>query len=488
MRGVTGRGGYAAGVPWSEISWALWAAYLLVEATGLYFAVDVVMRGRTAQGAIAWALALIFLPLLAVPLYLVFGERKFDGYVHARRRGNRGLDKVAAELDQELKEFARAAGPGMGPLVRLARTPVTGGNAADLLIDGEATFAAIFAAVARAERYVLVQFYIFRDDGLGRRLRDALVEASRRGVKVFLLYDEIGSYGLPGSYLQSLREGGVRCSGFRTKPRKQRRFRLNFRNHRKIVVVDGREAFVGGHNVGDEYLGLSPKFGPWRDTHMAVRGPAALCAQLAFVEDWYWANRAVPDIGWAPVAAGGGEDTRVLVVPSGPADTLETCALLYTHVANAAKKRLWIATPYFVPDELTLGALQLASLRGVDVRVIIPEATDSRLVWFSAFSYYNEVLPAGIRLFRYRAGFMHQKVVLSDDIACIGTANFDNRSFRINFEVSAVIEDAAVAARVGEMLEADLARCREVRPGDFERKGFWFRLASRVSRLLAPIQ
>lgn len=470
---------------WSYVTLALF----VFQALGLWLAVDVVMRGRTAQGSVAWALALILLPWLSVPLYLVFGERKFAGYVRARRRGRSGIDAVARTLSEQLGPFMPPL-PGDGALpalTKLARQPFTAANQLDLLVDGNTTFEAIIAAIEGASTYVLVQFYIFRADGIGQRLQTSLLNARSRGVRVYLLYDEIGSFGLPRSYLDTLAGAGCECSGFRTKPRKQRPFRINFRNHRKIVVVDGRAAFVGGLNVGDEYLGLHPTLTPWRDTHVRVRGPAVQCVQLTFLEDWYWATRVVPPLEWSPEPADS-PGARVLVAPSGPADELDACSLMFTAIANSARRRLWFASPYFVPDEQLLGALQLAALRGVDVRVIIPEKSDNRLAWLSAHSYYDELLPTGVKIYRYQKGFNHQKVVLCDDLACVGTANLDNRSFRINFEITMVIADPEFAGRVAEMLESDLARSRPTDPADFGKRPFWFRLACRTARLFAPIQ
>jgi cardiolipin synthase len=453
-------------------------------------AIDAIMRGRTAQGTAAWSVALLLLPILALPLYLVFGERKFAGYMRARRRGTSAIDHIAKELHERLRPCCTPPADDHAEykaLERLARFPFTTGNKAELLIDGQATFDAILAAIAGANRYILIQFYIFRDDGLGRRLQAALLDAAKRGVRVYFLYDEIGSYWLPRHYLDALIGAGCKCGGFRTKPRRQKPFRINFRNHRKIVVVDGQLAFVGGHNVGDEYLGLDPKLGPWRDTHVALRGPSVHCIQLTFVEDWYWANRSALDVDWTPVVHPESHG-RVLVVPSGPADDLETYALLVTHTANCARKRLWVASAYFVPDEQTLGALQLAALRGVDVRIIIPDRSDGLLTWLSAFSYYNDIMPVGIKLYRYLPGFMHQKVILCDDAACVGTSNLDNRSLRINFEITVVLADKAFGEHARLMLETDMARSRLVERGEFERKPFWFRLACRVARLLSPIQ
>jgi cardiolipin synthase len=466
------------------------ALIILAHVAGLVAAGDIVMKGRTAQGTTAWAIALLTLPWVAIPLYFVFGERRFAGYVRARREGVRRLDESAKELFERLKPYTlplRTEHAAFAAVGRLARLPFTSGNKVELLVNGEATFRAIFAAIDAARDYVLVQFYIIRDDALGRRLRDRLLAARARGVRVFLLYDEIGSYSLPRAFLDCLRDGGCSVSGFRTKRRRQRRFRINFRNHRKIVVCDGRVAFVGGHNVGDEYLGKHPTLGRWRDTHSAIRGPAVQCVQLAFLEDWYWANRSVPDLEWTPLAETDA-DARVLIVPSGPADPLETASLLYTHVVNSASRRLWLATPYFVPDEQVVSALQLAALRGVDTRVIVPAVSDSRMIRWSTLAFEEDVLPAGVKMFRWQPGFMHHKVALSDDVAVVSTANLDNRSFRINFEISVVVADAPFAAQVEKMLLADLEESAAVPAGDFAKRPFRERFLARLARLLAPIQ
>jgi cardiolipin synthase len=489
--------------------WIVAPLGFLLAVVGIAFALDALMTGRTPQGTIAWMIALVALPPVAVPMYLIFGARRFEGYVRARRRGKLKLNRVAGSMLDALAPFR-------SPLVehqaeraaieRLVELPATNANHVELLIDGTATFDAIIAAVDRAQRVVLVQFYILRDDGVGRRLRDALLRARARGVACYVLYDSIGSSGLPRSYDRSLRDAGAQVAQFRTTRGPQTRLRLNFRNHRKSVVCDGRVAFVGGHNVGDEYLGLDPKFGPWRDTHLRMTGPCALCVQLAFVEDWHWATGQVPEIAWEAVAAepivsvaqvagtsvapGDAplpDGTHVLIAPTGPADDLDSCALIFQQLIVRAKERLWIATPYFVPDQQIIGALQLAALRGVDVRVILPEKADHALAWLAAFTYYDEVLPLGIKLMRYQSGFMHQKAVLSDGVAAIGTANFDNRSFRINFEMTCLIADPAFAAQVREMLERDFARCVSVSRQDFQRRSWLFRAACRGAGLFAPI-
>lgn len=472
------------------MSWLYLLTVPVVYGLGLWMAIHVIMKGRTSQGTIAWVFALLLVPWLALPLYMVFGDRKFVGYVRAGKQGTRPIDQIARQLAESLVPFVAVPWKDDAAdraFARLARLPFTRGNRVELLIDGQATFDAIIEAIALATNYVVVQFYIFRDDGVGKRLREALLAARSRGVRVFLMYDELGSLTLPEAYLKGLVDAGCECTGFRTKSRRRRMFRINFRNHRKSVICDGRVAFVGGHNVGDEYLGLHKKLQPWRDTHVAIRGPAVQGVQLAFAEDWYWAKECVPELDWLPRACDGG-DMHVVIVPNGPADDLETGSLLFTQVMDSARSRLWSATPYFVPGEEVTAALQLGALRGVDVKVIIPEMADSEPPRLSAFTYFNELMPAGVKIYRYQKGFMHQKVVLSDDVACIGTVNMDNRSLRLNFEMTVVVVDAAFAAEVAKMLELDLGNSLLVGKKDFDERSFWFRFRCRVSRLMAPIQ
>jgi cardiolipin synthase len=483
------------------LDWPLAASLALaaIEIAGIALAIDAIMRNRTPQGTIAWVVSLVLLPIAAIPFYLVFGNRRFNGYVKALRRGQKSMRSLWEHAHAAVEPFAvRAASPD-GPrdavpseergvcatLGRLTALPATRGNKARLLVDGEQAFEAILAAIAEANRYVLVQFYIVRHDGIGRRFREALLAARRRGCEVRLLYDELGSADLDVDYFAPLREAGCEIAGFRGSA-KGHRFQIQFRNHRKTVVVDGETAFVGGINVGDEYLGLDPAFGPWRDTHVEIRGPSVMAVQMAWCEDWHWATGTIPELSWSPKAVEQG--IVGLVLPSGPADELETCMLMFLHLIGQAKRRLWIATPYFVPDPGIISALQLAAKRGVDVRVMIPEKGDNRLVWLSMFSYYPDVIPAGVKVYRYTKGFMHQKVVLADLVAAVGTANFDNRSFRINFEMTVLSEGEQVAEAMAEMLHKDFERCHGARLADFERRPWWFRAMSRAARLASPVQ
>jgi len=464
-------------------------AYVL----GIISAIDSVMRGRTSEGTIAWAISLTTFPFVAVPAYWVFGRHRFNGYVVARRSLDLQADSVGRRAAESLEPFMSAPGQSV-PAARageqLASIPVLRGNGVELLIDGEDTFESILSGIDAAQDYILFQFFIVKDDGIGRRVKDKLIKKARQGVRVLFLYDEVGSYKLPRSYREELRQAGAEVYNFHTRQGPKNRFQVNFRNHRKIVVVDGRVSWIGGHNVGDEYLGLDPEFGRWRDTHVRIEGPAALAAQLSFSEDWNWATGQMPaDLSWEAVQAADGRDASVLIIPTGPADELETAQLMFIHAINSATERIWIASPYFVPDQGVMAALHLANLRGVDVRLLIPDKADHLLIWLAAFSYFEETLGSGTRIFKYTDGFLHEKAILVDNAAAaIGTANFDNRSFRLNFEITAFIEDSAFVKEVADMFETDFGYSREVEVAEYVERPFWFRLGVRLARLTAPVQ
>ena len=463
----------------------------LIQILGILSAVRAVMDARTPQGAIAWAIALIAFPYVALPLFWIFGKRKFVGYVIERRDALSEASPIVQEACRLLlqrgllvtTDHARAL-----PFERLAKLPFTTGNDAELLIDGDATFASIFAGVERAREYILVQFYIFRDDEIGRQFQERLLERVRAGVRVYLLYDEIGSH-LRKRIVKRLIAGGIQVRSFHTVGGRANRFQINFRNHRKIVIVDGIHAWVGGLNVGDEYLGRDKKIGFWRDTHVHVQGPVVQAVQTAFLEDWHWAADELLKLNWDPEPSATGARRNVLALPSGPADDLETCTLFFVASINAATTRLWIASPYFVPDEQFITAVQLAALRGVEVRILTPKNSDSVLVGLSIWSYLDELEAVGVQFYQYTHGFMHQKVTLIDDRACsVGTANFDNRSFRLNFEITMGIADDEFASQVRAMLEADFAEAERITAADLHKKSFAFRFAVRAARLASPVQ
>ena len=322
------------------------AVVIVFHVLGLLSTVDAVMNTRTPQGTIAWIAVLNTVPYIAVPAYWVLGRSRFHGYVEARRQ----LDD--SENRERVRQVRERLQPWLAPATsyadssartvsdRLVAFPYLIGNGVELLVDGEATFASLLDGIDRATEYVLFQFFIIHDDGIGREVQRRLAARARAGVRVYFLYDEVGSHDLPRSYLDTLRAAGAEVSAFNTRKGPKNRFQLNFRNHRKLVVVDGREAWLGGHNVGDEYLGRDPKIGPWRDTHVRVAGPAVLGAQATFQDDWEWATGTPLNLSWDPVPAPDGRNMEVLMLPSGPADALETATLLFTRAFNMATRRI----------------------------------------------------------------------------------------------------------------------------------------------------
>lgn len=469
---------------------------LLALAIALFYllaivsAVEAILKARTAQGSIAWVVSLLTLPYLSVPLYLVFGRNRFDGYVRERQQIEALAEARLRDIRSELFDFSASDTDAAHyrSLQRLARLPSVRGNTCELLVDGHATFASIAKGLAAAQHYILFQFYILRDDELGRRLGEILMTKARAGLAVHVLYDEIGSAGFGRSGLYTdLREAGVELAAFNTTQGKRNRFQLNFRNHRKLVVVDSHYLWIGGHNVGIEYLGEDPKRGAWRDTHLKIHGPAVIGAELSFATDWLWAKREQLQIDWHLERAAPGQSS-VLLFPSDPASEFEEAGLMYHQIISQAKQRIWITSPYFVPDRGIIAALQLAALRGVDVRVMIPDLPDGPVVGLANWSFTRELLPAGVGVYRYEPAFLHQKVFLMDDTLCgVGTANFDNRSFRLNFEITALVHDPALCKEVEEMLNEDFSRSRQVTPEELLDKPFWFPFACAAARLMAPV-
>ncbi len=461
----------------------VWVNYALAIACIIHE----ILRSRTSQGSIAWIISLVLLPLPTTFLYLVFGIKSFDDYAKLQTTSSRVLRMARAEKNNLLDQVSSDAWPVQANISQL---PFLGGNDVELLIDGKATFESMFAGMRAATSTIVAQFYIIRDDELGREFAEVLIERAKAGVTVYLLYDDAGCFWLPRAYKQRLRDAGVNVASFNQRHRYLRIYgptRINYRNHRKIVLVDGKEAWVGGLNVANEYLGKVKRYGKWRDTCVRVRGPAALALGIPFREDWHWATgeQIAPDIP-KPIERPG--ENAVLVMPTGPADALEDCSIAFTDAISAARERLWIVSPYFVPDLDLQTALYAAALRGVDVRIMLPERPDHQMVWLASNAHASTMIDHGVAIYRYKTGFLHQKVILVDDkLAGVGTVNFDNRSMRINFELTLWFTHQKTIDAVTEMLEADFAKCRKFTLKQREKQSFYLRFMGQAARLMSPI-
>ncbi|RMU32389.1 Cardiolipin synthase A [Pseudomonas avellanae] len=463
-----------------------------IHLLGTGAAIHALLTVRTSQGAIAWAMPLLFIPYFTLLPYLIFGRSSFDAYIKARREANKEMRAAIGSLNWRpwIEEAVAArrsdAYAALRAMPRLGNMPALANNKVRLLINGEETFGAIFQAIREARQTILIQFFIIHDDNLGRQLQTLLLEKAAQGVAIFVLYDRIGSHALPGAYIDKLRDGGVQIKAFATRGGWLNRFQINFRNHRKIVVVDGLKGYIGGHNVGDEYMGLKPPLAPWRDTHVEVIGPVVACLQESFAEDWFWATRELPPLSLPDEFPEDGVLCQLLT--SGPADAQETCSLFFVEAIHAAEERVWITSPYFIPDEAVTAALTLAVLRGVDVRLLLPSRPDHYVVYAASSLYAFDAVRAGVRVFRYEPGFLHQKVVLVDnDITAIGSANLDNRSFRLNFELMLLTVDSDFSSKVEAMLTADFAAAREISLQESHETRRLHQLGMRVARLISPI-
>jgi cardiolipin synthase len=459
---------------------------------GVAHAVHAVMSVRSPEGAAAWAVALVCMPVVSIPLYWIFGRNKFRGYLRIRKadaehlRGS--LRRHVKEIQKHKADLPREKGSIFSVLESLTFMPCLNGNSVEIFTEGRSAFSSMLAAVSAAKSYVLLEFFIVEDGVLGEEFKTALAKVAAKGVKVLFIYDEIGSRKLSKKYASELEAAGVTLKRFNSSKGSGNKLQLNFRNHRKITVIDGKTAFLGGLNLADEYIGKSREFSSWRDTHTRVEGPAALAVQLAFLEDWRWAADAdINFLTWSPHSPPGASH-RVMIIPSGPADEQSTCQMFTTGLFNYAKRRIWIASPYFVPDAPVVASLKLAVLRGVDVRVILPQNCDHYLVYLAGRSYFEDVIRAGVRIYMYQDGFMHQKVMLIDeDFSTIGTMNLDNRSFYLNFEITALSPDKSLAREVASMLERDMKKCREAAAEEIREYSFAKRALMKIARLMSPV-
>ena len=460
------------------------AGYFIIEIIGLLLALDAVMRSRSSQGAIAWLFSLLAMPVIAIPLYLIFGRTRFHGYAEAIREKDSLLEDQKASWLASMKQGEVALPPEHvhveGVVKQLSGLGFTGGNEVKLLVNGAATYDAMCEAIEEAASYVFVQFYIVKDGSVGQRFKDLLIRKAGQGVRVLFLYDEIGSLKLPLAYLDDLKAASIQVSGFKTTQGRQNRFQINFRNHRKLLIVDGKIGFVGGHNLADEYL-------DFRDTHLRIIGPAVQQIQLAFLKDWFWATREIPEFS-RTVLQSDVQNYAAAILKTGPADTFFDCSLLFSTIVHNANNRLWITSPYFVPDDIMVRALQAASIRGVDVRIMVPGKADHYFVELASLTYYDDMKKFGVSIYRYQEKFLHQKVFIADDwLAGIGTVNLDNRSLYLNFEATALIADTGFVEEVSQVLETDFEHSVLVEPDYFDKLGLPKKIAARIARLASPL-
>lgn len=443
---------------------------ILAEAPALVAIVLVLLRPRDPKGMTAWILALLFLPLVGWLLFVFFGEPRKGRHRRRRRRNIRKLAIKAGIAPATMASYVAATkGRSMHSLVKLTDVlgspPPTRGNQVSIFYDAARTFQSIMEAIAGARRHVHLEYYIFQTDETGQAVADLLKQRARAGVECRLLLDYIGCLRMPRSFVQDMKEAGVQLEFALPMLPLRGAWRINFRNHRKIAIIDGSIGFTGSQNIGDEYSGRPVSFGACRDTHLRIVGPAVWHLQEVFAADWHYTTHQSllqPDYLPIPEADGG---HVVQVVPSGPDQEAAVMHQLLFAAVSDADESICIITPYFIPDGAMVLALTSAAYRGVRVQLMIPDCTDHRLVLWAGRSYYPELMAAGVEIYEYPHELLHSKVVVVDQTwAMVGSANMDQRSFRLNFELTTLLYSPELADHLYNDFQELRERSRQV-PG-----------------------
>ena len=460
--------------------------------------VIVFFERREPKAVWTWLLVLYFIPILGIFLYFMIG---YDFHKRQMFRTKEIEDAMYSAVSKQEETIIREEFQPSDPrLQKFSDTVLMNLEAADavysadnqveIFTDGREKFRALYEEIQNAKEFVHIQYYIIRNDELWKPFEELLTEKVKQGVEVRLLYDSMGSRGMKKSDWKRLQEAGIQIGEFFLALFGRLQLRINYRNHRKIAVIDGKTAFVGGFNIGRDYVGLDPKFGYWRDTHLKIQGSAVLSLHIRFILDWNYAtnqNLFLADRYFRIPEKAPGEEA-VQIISSGPDSRWQNIRNVYLKMISKARKNIYIQTPYFIPDESVMDAIRIAAMSGVDVRVMIPCKPDHPFVYWATYSYIGELLEAGAKCYTYDNGFLHAKGMVVDGVvSCYGTANMDIRSFRLNFEVNAVIYSVKTAERMEAIFLEDLKSCTRITRYLYGRRPFAVRVKEQFSRLLSPL-
>ena len=473
----------------------------LVMVLNIVFAVVVIFRERRdASSTWAWLLVLFFIPVAGFILYLLLGRNLTRDHLFQwddlKKSGIEEVLEKQKELIRTQKfHFNNHVTKDNQDLIYMNlkndQALFTKNNAVEVFTDGQQKFRRLFQDIEEAKESIHLQYYIIKNDNLGRKLMGHLTKKVKEGVMVRVLYDELGSRTLTKRFFKEFREAGGLVEVFFPSKLRFINLRMNFRNHRKLVIIDGKVGYVGGFNVGDEYLGLNTRFGYWRDTHLRIRGNAVDTMQARFILDWNQASRDY-DIMYDPelfpienVRIG---NVGIQIVTSGPDSEFEQIKNAYIKMIYSAKKSIYMQTPYFIPDKSLLDALRVACLSGVQVNIMIPDKPDHPFVYWATISHIGELLPVGANVYIYSNGFIHSKtLVVDEEISSVGTANIDVRSFRLNFEVNAFLYDENISKELTAIFKEDIKLSKLLTFDEYGKRGANIKFKESISRLLSPI-
>ncbi len=471
-----------------------WAWFGIIEITWvIVLSIWILLERRPPRATLAWILALSVLPVLGMVIYLLIGPRKFTRRRLKVRRAQRAVHAAAPRHDEPQLHITQSHAAQL--LIHMCEQ--AGGASPpryaeiDLYLDGASGYAAMERAIESAAHHIHLEYYIWERDRTGRRFRDLLIERARAGIEVRLLVDGFGSNQTPDSFFRPLRDAGAEVARFNALTLARLRPRLiNFRTHRKILVCDGATAFTGGLNISDVHTATYSGDAAWRDTMVRIMGSGARGLQRVFLEDWHYA------VGSAPTgprylldpATLRGRAEVLQIVSSGPDEHLNAIHKLYFSGISSAREQVLISSPYFVPDESIMCSLTTAALRGVNVQVLVPAGGDIPLVAAASRSYYPELLRAGVRIYEYGPPILHAKTaVIDNELAIVGTANLDTRSFALNFEVVAAMYGQSICAKLADAFTDDVRRAQEITLDDLLHAPWTRRLTESAARLLSPL-
>lgn len=467
---------------------------IIITLSVIFIAFVIFLENRHPTQTLTWIIVLGSFPLVGFIFYLLFGRnyrrekmfrKKYLSDKEAFLRIEGDVDYASIERIEELDDDQRKL---FYLAHKLGNSPISFRTETKVLTNGDETFREIIHALKEAQHHIHLEYYIVRSDRIGEKLKDILITKVQEGVKVRFLYDAVGSWQLSKKYIRELGKAGVEIVPFGPVRLPFLNSKFNFRNHRKIIVIDGSVGFVGGLNIGDEYLGRNKHFGHWRDTHLWLKGEAVRSLQLIFLQDWYYmTNQGLLTAEYlSPVQI---ENRRegVQLIAGGPDNEWSVIKSIFFSMITSAKKSVWIASPYFIPDEDIFSALKIAALSGIDVRLLVPNKPDKRIVFHASRSYFPDLLEAGVKIFAYTKGFMHSKMMIVDDtLASIGTSNMDMRSFHLNFEVNAFLYNTQSMDKLVAEFMNDMKDSEELLLTDFKKRHIGFRLIESLSRLLSP--
>ena len=469
---------------WDIAYITLLAIYVYTIFTTIIF---MLVENRNPVKSIAWILVLIFLPVVGFLFYILVGRKFRKRHMISKRSLLINKKNNTSDLTELPKLNLTDSQRSIATLAyRNSDAPLHENSKIDIFTDANELYNSIIEDLRKAKHHIHMEYYIFLADNIGSAVMEVLKEKAKEGVTVRVIIDDVGSWQLKKKKIKELRNAGIDVQSFLEVGLPYINSRVNYRNHRKIIVIDGVVGYTGGFNIADRYVkGLS--WGPWRDTHIKIEGSAVLGLQKNFLTDWFFVKRElVEDVTYYPAQEKKGTCLSQIII-SGPDMTWESIMQVFTKAFMEAKERIYIETPYFLPPESLITALQTAALCGVDVRLILPMKSDARITLYSTFSYLDQMLKAGIKVYLYQKGFIHSKIVVTDDIAIIGSANMDFRSFEQNFELSVIMYDAEIAKKMVEIYENDLRSSEEIKKEEWTTRRFSQKIKESLARLFSPL-